>query len=155
MALATRRAAPAALALLTCCGVLAACGSSASQRSGSQSHTSTSGASGGATIKISTTPKFGAPPSSEPVRSGTAQIEYRNITIRPDTVRVKAGTTVRWTNYDPFTEDVTSVSGPQVLRSGGLAPGRSFSVKLTRPGTIHYESTAHPATLNGTIEVLR
>ena len=72
-----------------------------------------------------------------------------------DTLRVKAGTTVRWINQDPIVHNVTSVSGPQHLSSGALAQGRTYSVTLARPGTIHYECTIHPATMNGTIEVLR
>ncbi len=135
---------------MVCCGALAACGSSGSTPSTGSTQHSTA-----ATIKVITTPKFAPPASSEAARSGTVQVAYRNITIRPDTLRVKVGTTVRWTNFDPILHNVTSVSGPQALRSGELGAGRSFSVTLTRPGTIHYECTNHPATMNGTIEVLR
>ena len=39
------------------------------------------------------------------------QIAYRNIAIAPDTVRVKVGSTIRWTNYDSVEHNVTSEGG--------------------------------------------
>ena len=146
------------MALAACCGALTACGSSGA--SSSTSHTSSTTAVESKTSKSGSglspvgTPKFARPSASEAPRSGTVQIVYLDYTIRPDTLRVKAGTTVRWSNEDEFEHNVTSVSGPQRLHSGGLPPGHTFSVKLTRTGTIHYESTDHPATMNGTIEVI-
>src|SRR5262249_23059212 len=47
-------------------------------------------------LKYNTTPKYAKPSSSAPVQSGVVQIAYRNIAIDPDTLRVKAGSTVRW-----------------------------------------------------------
>jgi plastocyanin len=105
--------------------------------------------------KINATPKFATPSPSEPVRSGNVPVAYHLITIRPDTLRVKVGTTVTWTNYDSVEHNVTSVAGPQRIASKNFGGGKSFSVKLTRPGTIHYLCTIHPTTMNGTIEVLR
>ncbi len=82
------------------------------------------------------------------------QIAYRNVTARPVTLRVKAGTTVRFTNYDPIEHNATSVGGPQKFHSKNFGEGGSFEVKLTQPGLVHFECTIHPATINGTIEVL-
>lgn len=148
--------------LLSLCLLLAAataggCGSSTT-RSGTTTHAAgaeTGGkTAGGSGLKVIGTPNFAKPSSSEPVRTGTVQVSYQDITIRPDTLRVKAGTTVVWTNRDPVAHNVTSVSGPQRVASSNFGEGASFSVKLTHPGTIHYECTNHPATMNGTIEVL-
>ncbi len=111
-------------------------------------------AAGGSSLKVTGTPKFASPSSSDPVKSGTVQIAYRNITIDPDTLRVKTGTTIHWTNFDSVTHNVTSESGPQHLASGSLPGGKGFSVTLTKPGKIDYECTIHPATMNGSIEVL-
>ena len=83
------------------------------------------------------------------------QVAYRNFAIAPDTLRVKVGASVRWTNYDSAAHNVTSVSGPQRFASGNLGEGATFEVKLGHPGVIHYESTTQPATMNGTIEVVR
>jgi plastocyanin len=139
--------------------LLAGCGSSGAtttappttrQGTSPAPQTSTSGSS----LKVIGRPKFAAPPKSEAVQSGTVQIAYRNVTARPVTLRVKAGTTVRFTNYDPIEHNATSVGGPQHFQSKNFGEGQSFEVKLTRPGLVHFECTIHPATINGTIEVL-
>jgi plastocyanin len=106
-------------------------------------------------LKLSGKPRFASPSPSAPVQSGTVHVAYRNITINPDTLRVKVGTTVTWTNFDSIEHNVTSEGGPQRFASGTFGEGHSFSVRLTKPGVIHYEDTIHPVTMNGTIEVVR
>jgi plastocyanin len=137
--------------LIACSAVLfaAGCGSSGSSSSTAAS-TSTSGG-----LKTDTTPKYAAPASSTPVQSGTVQIAYRNIAIDPDTVKVKVGSTLVWTDYDDVTHNVTSQSGPAHFASANLNEGSKFSYKVTKPGLIHYECTYHPASMNGTIEVVK
>jgi plastocyanin len=146
------------IALLFACAALltAGCGSGTGSGSGASSTkkaTTTPKPSPGG-LKAITTPKFVAP-GNGPVQSGVVNVAYLNITINPDTLRVKVGTTVRWSNSDPVDHNVTTQSGPQRFASKNFGRGQSFSVKLTRPGTIHYECTIHPATMNGTIEVLK
>jgi plastocyanin len=109
----------------------------------------------GSSLKVSTTPQYGAPSASAPVLGGTVQIAYRNITIQPDVLRVKVGTTLRWTNYDTVEHNVTSESGPARFASRTFGEGQAFQVTLTKPGIYHYECTIHPTTMNGTIEVVR
>jgi plastocyanin len=138
-------------AAIACASLLAACGSARKSSAPEKGGT----AAGGSSLKVVGTPAFASPSSAQPVRSGTVQIAYRNITIAPDTLRVKVGSTVRWTDYDSVQHDVTSVSGPQRFASRRIGEGQSFAVKLTRAGTIHYECTIHPATMNGTIEVIK
>ena len=82
-------------------------------------------------------------------------IAYRNIAIAPDTVRVKAGSTVKWTNYDSVPCNVTSKGGVTKLASGEFGEGESYEVTLDTPGIIHYECTQYPTTMNGTIEVVK
>jgi plastocyanin len=143
-----------------CMALLAAgCGSSSKPATDSSTGTSASSVkaattSGGASIKVDSTPKFASPSKSAPVQSGLVQIAYRNISIEPDTVRVKVASTVRWTNYDSVQANVTSVSGPQRFASKNFGEGGTFEVKLTKPGVIHYECTLYPVTMNGTIEVV-
>jgi plastocyanin len=152
-------------AVIACCLLTfaAGCGSSGST---SNSTTATAATTGGAAttartsssaavgIKGDTTPKFASPSSSAPVQSGVVQIAYRNIAIDPDTVRVKVGSTIKWTNYDSTQANVTSVSGPQRIASKNFGEGSSFEVKTDKPGVIHYECTLYPTTMNGTIEVV-
>jgi plastocyanin len=110
----------------------------------------------GGELKVTTTPKFATPEASAPVRSGVVQIAYREIAIDPDTVRVKVGSTIKWTNYDSVDHNVTSVGpGPVKLASGEFGEGHTFEVKVEKPGIIHYESTTQPTTMNGTIEVVK
>jgi plastocyanin len=108
----------------------------------------------GASIKTDTTPKFAAPSKSAPVQSGVVQIAYRNIAIAPDTVRVKVGSTIKWTNYDSVQANVVSEGGPQRFASKNFGEGGTFEITASKPGVIHYECTLYPVTMNGTIEVV-
>src|SRR6202035_4013745 len=101
------------------------------------------------------TPKFAVPSPSAPVSSGIVPISYRNITIAPDTLRVKVGSTIKWTNFDSVQHDVTNERGPQKFASKTFGQGKTFELKVTQPGVINYECTIHPASMNGTIEVVR
>jgi plastocyanin len=106
-------------------------------------------------LKADTTPKYASPSPSEAPKAGTIQIVYRNFAIDPDTARAKVGATVRWLNENPQKCNVTSEGGPYRLDSGEIAAeGGSYELKLTKPGVIHYECTAYPVTMNGTIEVV-
>jgi plastocyanin len=144
-------------ALIACAALVfaAGCGSSSSTSSsgssGSTSKTSTANAGG---VKVNTTPKYATPSASAPVQSGVVQIAYRNIAIDPDTIKVKVGSTLKWTNYDPVEHNVTSKGGPQSFASKNFSEGGAFEFKVTKSGTIHYLCTIHPATMNGTIEVV-
>jgi plastocyanin len=139
-----------ACALLT---LVAGCGSSGS--TGTTTPASSTGGAGAKGPKAITTPNYGTPASSAPVQSGTVQIAYRNIAIAPDTLKVKVGSTIKWTNYDPVEHTVTSQSGPQAFASKHLGEGGTFQITVTKPGVIHYICTIHPATMNGTIEVVK
>lgn len=166
-------------ALCTALGVAAGCGESGSGGSGTtngsggagSSTASAAAGSGGASgsgsaakggktstssgLKYDTTPKFAKPSSSEAPRGGVVQIEYRNYAINPDTVRVKAGSTVRWTNYDEAKCNVTSEGGPEHFKSNDFGEGGTYEIKLTKPGIVHYECTSFPTTMNGSIEVVQ
>ncbi len=134
--------------------VAAGCGSSGSSSTGTAA-TTTAKSSASEGLKPDTAPKYASPSASEPAQSGVVQIAYRNIAINPDTVRVKVGTTIRWTNYDPVEHNVTSESGPLKFASKDFSEGHTVEFKMTKPGVIHYECTIHPATMNGAIEVVK
>ena len=152
-----------AIAALAVAGLAAGCGSSSSSSSAGSGttvtatanpHTSATTNASGSSLKVIGRPRFATPSKSEPVQSGVVQISYRNITARPVTLRVKAGTTVRFMNYDPVEHNATSEGGPERFASKNFGEGESFSVKLTKPGIVHFECTLHPATINGSIEVV-
>jgi plastocyanin len=149
-------------ALLASCALLVAtgCGSAGGSSSSAPATATTTAAStathtSGSSLKATTKPKYGVPSSSAPVQSGVVSIAYRNIAINPDTARVKVGSTIRWTNYDSVEHNVTSESGPQKFASKTFGENGTFEVKTTTPGVIHYLCTIHPASMNGTIEVVR
>jgi plastocyanin len=144
--------------VIACSALLfaAGCGSSSSSTTSSttsSSTASTSASSGG--LKPDTTPKYAAPAASAPVQSGTVQIAYHEIAIAPDTVKVKVGSTIKWTNQDAVEHNVTSEGGPQKFASKDFSENGTFELKVTKPGVIHYECTIHPASMNGTIEVVQ
>lgn len=143
-----------ALLLAAGCGSSGSSGSSATTGSGStKATTSSTPASGG--LKPNTTPKYASPPPSAPVQSGVVQIAYRNIAIDPDTPRVKVGSTIKWTNYDSVEHNVTSKGGVASFASKDFGEGGTYEIKVTKPGIIHYLCTIHPASMNGTIEVVK
>jgi plastocyanin len=148
-------------AVLACGGLLLAvavaggCGSSGSSGGAASTARTATRTAATSSLKADTTPRYASPPAAGPVQSGVVQVAYRNITIAPDTVRVKAGSTVRWLNYDAVEHNVTSRGGPAHFASGNFGEGKAFEVRLTRPGVIHYLCTVHPTTMNGTIEVVR
>jgi plastocyanin len=150
------RGALSTLAVCAAVALAAGCGSSSSSSSSSGASTASSTAStttsGG--LKTTTTPKYAAPASSAPVQSGTVQVAYRNIAIAPDTLKVKVGSTIKWTNFDMVTHNVTSEGGPQKFASKDFGEKGTFEIKALKPGVIHYECTIHPASMNGTVEVV-
>jgi len=145
------------LPALTVCAALLAlggCGSSSSSSSsaGTSSTASTTAKTSSSSLKVTTTPKFA--PATGAVKSGTVQVAYRNIAIAPDTFKVKVGSTIKWTNFDNVAHNVTSLDGPQKFASKDFNEGGTFEIKALKPGVIHYECTIHPASMNGTIEVV-
>ncbi len=146
-------------AIVTACSALAfaaGCGSSSSSSSSStavSAKTSSTSTAGG--LKTDTTPKYAAPSSSSPVQSGVVPVAYRNIAIDPDTLKVKVGSTIKWTNYDSVEHNVTSEGGAAKFASKDFGEGGTYEIKVTKPGVIHYECTIHPASMNGTIEVVK
>lgn len=151
-----RRGLPAVVFACSALALGVGCGSSSSD-SGSTATTaagtSSSSSSGG--LKANTTPKYVSPSSSSPIQSGVVPVAYRNIAIAPDTLRVKVGSTIKWTNYDSVEHNVTSEGGVAKFASKDFGEGSSYEVKVTKPGIIHYECTIHPASMNGTIEVVK
>jgi plastocyanin len=144
-----------ALPVIAACAALtfaAGCGSSKSSAT-----TSATGTTGTATSGLTTNGKinYASPPANEPVQSGLVKISYHEISIEPDTLKVKVGSTIEWTNQDPVEHNVTSASGPTKLASKNFGEGGTFKVTVTKPGIIHYRCTLHPATMNGTIEVVQ
>jgi plastocyanin len=74
----------------------------------------------------------------------------RDFMFGPDTLTIKAGSTVTWKNGDD--EPHTIVSDTGLFRSGALDTNESFSFRFDKPGTYHYACSIHPRMV-GTIVV--
>jgi amicyanin len=70
-------------------------------------------------------------------------ISIDNFTFNPPTLRVKAGTTVTWTNKDDIPHGIASSSNA-FTRSQALDTDDKFSFTFTKPGTYQYFCYIHP-----------
>jgi plastocyanin len=61
----------------------------------------------------------------------------------PQTLTMKVGVTVTWTNHDGTAHSITS-KGSSLFDSGGIPTGGSFKYTFTHPGTYNYYCTIHP-----------
>jgi plastocyanin len=93
---------------------------------------------------------------------GTAADVIKNFAFTPQTITVKAGTTVTWTNQDSVQHTVTSADSIKVganvtsmFDSGLFNQGQTFSFKFTKAGTYFYVCTIHAkqASMHGEVIV--
>ena len=82
-------------------------------------------------------------------------VAYRGIAIAPAVITVKAGATLKWTNFDSTLHNVAVTSGPATFSSPAFNKGGTYRATFTKPGVYHYLCTYHPATMKGTITVVR
>ncbi|MCZ0984565.1 plastocyanin/azurin family copper-binding protein [Streptomyces diastatochromogenes] len=79
-------------------------------------------------------------------------VAIKNFAFSPATLKVKAGTTVTWTNQDTDAHTVTSAGSGGPLHSAALATDAAYSYTFTKPGTYAYLCTIHPF-MTATVEV--
>jgi amicyanin len=72
----------------------------------------------------------------------TIEVKIANFTFSPPELKVKAGTTVTWTNADDIPHTVTSTT--QAFRSKPLDTDDKFSFTFTTPGSYKYFCSLHP-----------
>lgn len=71
----------------------------------------------------------------------TAAVKISDYAFHPATLKIKVGTTVKWTNRQNIDHTVTANGGS--FNSGHLAPGASFSHKFSRTGKFPYHCMIH------------
>src|SRR3984885_12701193 len=81
----------------------------------------------------------------------TITISIDNFTFTPQTMTVKTGTTVTWTNKDDIPHGIAATNNA-FTRSKALDTDDSFSFTFTTPGTFQYFCYVHPH-MTGTIVV--
>ena len=93
-------------------------------------------------------------PATTPVAQAavaTSAVTIDNFSFMPAAIKVKAGTTVTWTNSDEEPHSVVSSEEP--MRSHTLAgPNNAFTHTFSKPGTYHYNCGIHPF-MHGSVEV--
>jgi len=67
-------------------------------------------------------------------------------------LKVKVGDTVKFTNTDPFSHNVYSLSEVKSFDLGTYPKGMSKSVTFDKPGTVEVECAVHP-NMKMTVEV--
>jgi plastocyanin len=82
------------------------------------------------------------PASPTVARSGHVRVLIGNYAFTPATMVVSAGTKVTFTNHDQTAH--TATSAKPGFDSGTIAPGKSRTVTLSRPGRYAYVCQFHP-----------
>lgn len=102
-------------------------------------------------VTASPTATVSATPSGS-ASTAEAAVGITNFAFSPDSVKVKVGATVTWTNQDSVNHTVTSDSGPATFDSGTMANAKTFSFTFTQAGTYTYHCAFHPF-MTGTVVV--
>ena len=69
-------------------------------------------------------------------------VSIMNFSFTPNSLTVKVGTKVTWTNHDSVTHTVTANQG---AFNSPVLPGSSFSFTFTKAGTYAYHCMIHPS----------
>ncbi|MEV5011617.1 plastocyanin/azurin family copper-binding protein [Streptomyces sp. NPDC055692] len=95
-----------------------------------------------------------SPPSSSTPSAPVPRnaVAIKNFAFAPAALKVKAGTTVTWTNQDTDAHTVTSAGSGGPLHSAALSTHATYRYTFTKPGTYHYLCTIHPF-MTATVEV--
>ncbi|MGA7307818.1 MAG: cupredoxin family copper-binding protein [Pseudolabrys sp.] len=87
--------------------------------------------------------------AATPALAEDVAVKIGNFTFGPQELKVKAGTTVTWTNEDDIPHTVVS---PNNFRSKVLDTDGTYTFTFTTPGTYKYFCSLHPH-MTGTIVV--
>jgi plastocyanin len=93
-----------------------------------------------------------SPTGSYAPATRVAYVSIANFAFHPATTRIRAGTTVVWTNYDPVPHTVSFANGR--ADSSILYPGQSFALTIWALGTFGYHCRIHPF-MHGWVRVTR
>jgi amicyanin len=87
--------------------------------------------------------------AATPALAEDVAVKIGNFTFGPQELKVKAGTTVTWTNEDDIPHTVVS---PNNFRSKVLDTDGTYTFTFTTPGTYKYFCSLHPH-MTGTVVV--
>ena len=95
-------------------------------------------------------PRAMPPIPTVPAPTTASAVSSRDDSFDPPTLTVQPGTTVKWTNNGKHPHTVTDRGGK--FDSGDIAPGASYTVTFSTPGTYKYYCKHHKG-MEGTIVV--
>jgi len=74
--------------------------------------------------------------------AGGASVSIQNFAFVPDTVRIKVGQTITWTNKDTAPHTSTALAG--AFNSGNLITNQTYQFTFNAAGTYSYHCLVHP-----------
>ena len=118
---------------------------------------------GGSVSSVGPTSSGPISPGGNPMSPAAGQVSIAEYSYTPQSLSIKAGTSVTWTNNGSLAHTVTADGGAfnsgQISAStgggsygGGTAPG-SFTYTFAAAGTFPYHCANHPTLMSGTITV--
>jgi plastocyanin len=87
------------------------------------------------------TPATPPAPSAGAAQPASTEVTISGFAFNPQTVTVKAGTLVKWTNQDAVAHSVKS----SLFSTPDLQTGDSYEYNFTQPGTYDYSCGIHPS----------
>lgn len=81
-----------------------------------------------------------------------AQVDIRDMRFTPQTLSVKVGSTVRWTNNERRTTHSVLFLAPLSFEGERMFPGESWEYRFEHSGSYPYSCGPHPE-MQGRIEV--
>jgi len=123
--------------------LLAACGSAPSTTGTGTTPTAAPTATPTPTAAPTATPTANPTPTPTPTTASSSgnSVSIMNFSFNPNSLTVKVGTKVTWTNHDSVTHTVTANQG---AFNSPVLPGSSFSFTFTKAGTYAYHCMIHP-----------
>lgn len=82
----------------------------------------------------------------------TVDVGVQDYKFMPAQLKIKAGTTVKWTNLEKRTSHSVIFSGPEGFEGERIFPGESWQFRFDKPGIFVYSCGPHPE-MKGQIEV--
>ena len=86
------------------------------------------------------------------VRAASHDISIVDYEFQPQSITVRAGEPVTWTNSSGRIHTVTSDGGPE-LDSGDIGPGEAYGHVFDQPGSYSYHCAIHPDRMKGIVVV--
>ncbi|MBZ0126872.1 MAG: cupredoxin domain-containing protein [Rhodocyclaceae bacterium] len=87
-----------------------------------------------------------------PASAQTVEVGIREYKYDPAELKVRAGTTVKWTNNEKRTSHSILFTGPGGFESERIFPGESWQRVFDKPGSYPYTCGPHPE-MKGRVEV--